>query len=178
MLDKIRQFIQSIVFKTKLKQHQREKQISSLNSAKTVGIVCLVDNEINWNNIKTAIKEFQDKGAKVEVMGVFYGNLKPLWFIETLNVTLCSDKELGLMQIPTGMHLDEFLSKEFDLLINFSITEHFAPFYIAALSKAKFKIALDTQINRNHFDLLLKLEKTNMNDFKEQLIHYLSEINI
>jgi hypothetical protein len=111
-------------------------------------------------------------------MGVFYGNLKPLWFIETLNVTLCSDKELGLMQIPTGMHLDEFLSKEFDLLINFSITEHFAPFYIAALSKAKFKIALDTQINRNHFDLLLKLEKTNMNDFKEQLIHYLSEINI
>ena len=38
MLDKIRQFIQSIVFKTKLKQHQREKQISSLNSAKTVGV--------------------------------------------------------------------------------------------------------------------------------------------
>ncbi|MFA7081676.1 MAG: hypothetical protein WC135_03600 [Bacteroidales bacterium] len=178
MLDKIRRFVQSFVLKAKLKRHQREKKVSSLNSAKTVGIVCLVDKEINWNIIKTLIKEFQDNKAKIEVMGVFYGNLKPLWFIETLNVTLCTDKELGLSQIPNGMHVDEFLAKEFDLLIDFSIKDDFAPFYLSALSKAKFKIGLDTENNRKHFDLLLKLKETNMNEYKNQLIHYLSKINI
>ena len=111
-------------------------------------------------------------------MGVFYGNLKPLWFIETLNITLCTDKELGLMQIPTGMHVTEFLSKEFDMLVNFSIKEDFAPFYIAALSKAKFKIAIDTENNRKHFDLLLKLKEVNMKEYRNQIIHYLSKINI
>ena len=178
MLDKIRRFVQSFVLKVKLKQHHREKKISSLNSAKTVGIVCLVDKEINWNTIKTVIKEFQEKKAKVEIMGVFYGNLKPLWFIETLNVTLCSDKELGLMQVPTGIHITEFLAKEFDLLINFSLSDDFAPFYIADLSKAIFKIAIDTEDNRKHFDMLLKLEQANMIDYRNQLVHYLSQINI
>lgn len=178
MLDKIRRFVQSFVLKAKLKQHQREKQVSSLNSAKTVGIVCLVDKEINWDIMKSLIEEFQDKKAKVEILGVFYGNLKPLWFIETLNITLCTDKELGLMQIPTGMHVTEFLSKEFDMLVNFSIKEDFAPFYIAALSKAKFKIAIDTENNRKHFDLLLKLKEVNMKEYRNQIIHYLSKINI
>ena len=83
--------------------------MSSMNAARTVGIVCLVDKETNWNEIRKVTKEFHEKGAKVEVMGVFYGNVKPLWYIETLNVTLCTDKELGLSQIPTGMHISEFL---------------------------------------------------------------------
>ena len=172
MLDKIRHTIQSLVLKIKLKRHTREIAMSSMNAAKTVGVVCLVDKETNWNEIKKVIKEFQEKGAKVEVMGVFYGNVKPLWYIETLNVTLCTDKELGLTQIPTGMHVREFV------LINFSIKEAFAPFYLAALSKARFKIALDSDKNRNHFDMLLKLEDINMEEYQKQLIHYLSKINI
>lgn len=178
MLDKLRRFIQALVLKVKLKQHNREKKVSSFSSAKTVGIVCLVDKETNWDTIKSLIRSFHDQKTKVEVMGVFYGNLKPLWFIETLNVTLCSDKELGLMQIPKGSHIDEFLSRDFDLLINLSLADDFAPFYLAALSKAKFKIALDTEENRKHFDLLLKLEQINMNEYKNQLVHYLSIINI
>lgn len=178
MLENIRSFVQSFVLKTKLKQHEREKQMSSLDTAKMVGIVCLVDNEGNWNIIKTVIREFQNKGAKVEVMGIFYGNLKPLWYIETLNVTLCTDKELGFFQIPTSTHVSEFLSKSFDLLINFSIKDNFAPFYLAALSKAKFKIGIDTETNRKHFDMLLKLEEINMNEYRDQLVHYLSKINI
>lgn len=178
MIDRIRDTIQSLVFKIKLRKHNREKQMSSMNAARSVGVVCLVDKEANWNEVKKVIKEFQDRGAKVEVMGVFYGNVKPLWYIETLNVTLCTDRELGLLQIPTGMHLKEFISKEFDVLINFSITDHFAPFYIAALSKAKFKIAIDSDKHRNHFDMLLKLEDVNMEEYQKQLIHYLSKINI
>lgn len=178
MIDKIRNTIQSLVLKIKLKQHHREREMSSMNVAKTVGVVCLVDKETNWNEIKKVTKEFQEKGAKVEVMGVFYGNVKPLWYIETLNVTLCTDKELGLSQIPTGMHVSEFIEKEFDVLINFLITDDFAPFYIAALSKAKFKIAIDNEKNRNHFDMLLKLEDINMGEYQKQLIHYLSNIKI
>ena len=178
MIENIRSFIQLFVLKTKLKQHDREKEMSSLNSAKTVGIVCLVDLEDNWKIIQDVIKEFQAKGAKVEVMGVFYGNVKPLWFIETLNVTLCTEKELGIFQIPTGMHITEFLSTKFDLLINFSIKDKFAPFYIAALSSAKFKIGLDSEQNRNHFDMLLKLEQTDIKEYKNHLMHYLSQINI
>lgn len=178
MIDRIRNTIQSLVFKIKLKQHHREIEMSSMNAARTVGIVCLVDKETNWNEIRKVTKEFHEKGAKVEVMGVFYGNVKPLWYIETLNVTLCTDKELGLSQIPTGMHISEFLEKEFDVLINFSITDDFAPFYLAALSKAKFKIAIDNEKHRNHFDMLLKLEDINMEEYQKQLIHYLSKIKI
>jgi len=178
MIEKVRSFIQLFVLKTKLKQHDREKQISSLNSAKTVGIVCLVDLEDNWKIIQNVIKEFQEKGAKVEVMGIFYGNVKPLWFIETLNVTLCTEKELGISQIPSGMHISEFLASKFDLLINFSINEKFAPFYISALSNAKFKIGLDTKQNRNHFDMLLNINDVDIKEYKNCLMHYLSQINI
>ena len=178
MIENIRSFIQSFVLKTKLKKQDREKVMSSLNSAKTVGIVCLVDLEDNWKIIQDVIKEFQEKGARVGVMGVFYGNVKPLWFIETLNVTLCTEKELGLSQIPTGMHITEFLSTKFDLLIDFSIKDKFAPFYIAALSNAKFKIGLDSEQNRTHFDMLLKLEQTDIKEYKNHLMHYLSQINI
>ncbi len=177
MIESIRGLIQLLVLKAKLKQYSRERKISSFDSAKTVGVVCLVDKEENWNEIKRVIKEFQDKGAKVEVMGIFYGNVKPLWFIETLNVTLCSDKELGLSQIPTGVHVNEFLKTPFDLFINFSITDKFAPFYLAVLSKAKFKIAIDNSTNLKYFDMLLKIDKLDMKEYCNQLIHYLSRIN-
>jgi len=178
MIENIRSFIQSFVLKNKLKQHTREKEMSSLNSAKTVGIVCMTDSEDNWKIIQNVIKEFQENGAKVGVMGVFYGNIKPLWYIETLNVTLCTDKELGLFQIPTGMHVNEFLSTQFDLLIDFSLTDKFAPFYLSVLSNAKFKIGIDTEQNRTHFDMLLKLEEPDLKEYKKQLMHYLSKINI
>ena len=134
MIDRIRNTIQSLVFKIKLKQHHREIEMSSMNAARTVGIVCLVDKETNWNEIRKVTKEFHEKGAKVEVMGVFYGNVKPLWYIETLNVTLCTDKELGLSQIPTGMHISEFLEKEFDVLINFSIKYSYSTLWIKYLN--------------------------------------------
>ena len=75
------------------------------------------------------------------------------------------------------MTTSEF-SNEFDVLINFSITDDFAPFYIAALSSAKFKIGLDSEQNRNHFDMLLKLEQTDIKEYKNHLMHYLSQINI
>ena len=60
MLDKIRHTIQSLVLKIKLKRHTREIAMSSMNAAKTVGVVCLVDKETNWNEIKKVIKEFQE----------------------------------------------------------------------------------------------------------------------
>ncbi|MBS7313533.1 MAG: hypothetical protein SO162_01130 [Candidatus Onthomorpha sp.] len=145
-----------------------------MSEAKSVGMVCFFEEEQQWKELQKAVQQFQSLGAKVMVLGFYSGKVKPLWYVETMNMVMCSLHEFGLTGIPKGQKTEDFLSERFDILINCDLESHFTTDYVCKLSPSGFKVAIDTEENRKHFDLLIKMEDRNLNLFVEHVLFYLS----
>ena len=170
----IKSTLQSLTLKAKVKKNQRFKKVCNMAEAKSVGFVCYFEEEDQWKTIQPAVQTFQNSGAKVMVLGIYPGKVKPLWYVETMNTLMCSLSEFGLTGIPKGQKIDDFLNERFDILINCDLSEHFTTDYLSMLSNAGFRVAADTEKNRKHFDLLIKMEEADLRLFIEQTLFYLS----
>jgi hypothetical protein len=128
----------------------------------------------SWKKIQPSVQRLQAMGIKVMVLGIYPGKVKPLWFVETMNTLMCSIHEFGITGIPKGQKIEDFLNEELDILINCDMQEQFTTNYVSMLSPAGFKVAIDTDKTRKHFDLLIKLENPQLGAFIEQTMFYLS----
>lgn len=142
--------------------------------ARSVGLVCFLQEEKEWNAIKPAMKPFQALGAQVYVLAIYPAKVKPLWYVETMNTLMCSECEFGISGIPKGQKVKEFLKQRFDILIDCDLSEHYSTMFLSTLSLAGFKVGLDTEKNRRHFDLLINMQESNTETFVEQVLFYLS----
>ena len=100
--------------------------------------VCYFEEEDQWKTIQPAVQKFQNLGAKVMVLGIYPGKVKPLWYVETMNTLMCSLSEFGITGIPKGQKIDDFLNAHFDILIDCDLTEHFTTDYLSMLFNAGF----------------------------------------
>ncbi len=166
--------IQSLTLKSKTRKFQRIKRVCSISDAKSVGFVCYLENEDQWKTIQPAVQHFQTLGSKVFVLAIYPAKVKPLWYVETMNTLMCSLNEFGIGGIPRGQKVEDFLKERFDLLIDCDFAEHYSTEYLSRLSPAGFKVAIDTERNREYFDLLIKMEEPELEFFIEQALFYLS----
>ncbi len=170
----LRNALQMLSFRNKAASLVRSRKVYNLESARTVGFVCLLEDEQEWKDIQTAVNRFQQSGAKVRVLSFYPEKVKPLWYVETMNIVMCSLKEFGLMGIPKGKRVDEFMKDRFDILINLDLNGTFATNYVSVLSTAYFKVGIENQENRKFFDLLIKMENMDLKTYLEQVMFYLS----
>lgn len=170
----IKSTIQNLTLRAKVRKANRFRRVCGMSEAKSVGMVCFFEEEQQWKELQKAVQQFQSLGTKVMVLGFYSGKVKPLWYVETMNMVMCSLHEFGLTGIPKGQKTEDFLSERFDILINCDLESHFTTDYVCKLSPSGFKVAIDTEENRKHFDLLIKMEDRNLNLFVEHVLFYLS----
>jgi hypothetical protein len=165
---------QNLALNSRVKKVKRLKRACCISAAKSVGFVCFFEEEDQWKKIQPSVQRLQAMGIKVMVLGIYPGKVKPLWFVETMNTLMCSIHEFGITGIPKGQKIEDFLNEELDILINCDMQEQFTTNYVSMLSPAGFKVAIDTDKTRKHFDLLIKLENPQLGAFIEQTMFYLS----
>ena len=176
-LDDFKNTIGRNALKNKVKSLYRQKRAFNLKDVRTAGII------LNATDIKT-----------FETVQNFYKDLKALnidtWslgYVDDENVIKAYSYQIGMNHFtkkqlnwfnkPNGSSAEQFMSKEFDLLVDLT-TERFFPLeYILGASKAKFKVGRFYEEN-NYYDLMIDIEKNKKLDFFiEQIKHYLSLIN-
>jgi len=85
-------------------------------------------------------------------------------------------KRLNWFNKPTSSSAEQFIEKEFDLLVDLTIEKFFPLEYILGASKAKFKLGRFYEEN-NYYDLMIDIDKNkDLEFFIEQIKHYLSLI--
>ena len=86
LIDKIKVF----AGKNYLNKHKnsiiRNRLISNLDDAKSVGIIYILEDEAIYNQITRFIKLLQDKQITVKAIGYFEGNIRPIYAIEKLSL--------------------------------------------------------------------------------------------
>ncbi len=164
------------ILKTKIKKLSRNRGVFNLNNAKNIGIIYNATNQTTYNTALKFIKYLQEKNIKVNSLG-FVNSKEVLNFYETSSdVDFFSKNNLNWYGKPNNPNTNEFIEKEFDVLIDLSLVDDFPLQYIVALSKAKFKVGRYTT-DEGYYDFMINVEEKKEIDFLiDQIKHYLTMI--
>mgnify|MGYP000023169379 FL=1 len=77
---------------------------------------------------------------------------------------------------PNNVEIDNFVDQPFDLLISYYNPNKLELSLVTALSKANFKIGINSEDSRLH-DLIIDVKPSKIDVFKVELIKYLTQLN-
>ncbi|MEE2699969.1 MAG: hypothetical protein VYD71_01220 [Bacteroidota bacterium] len=178
------QFIEDIkhkfgrwVFQKELKSNKRTKAVSNLENAKSIGILYEATNANQVKKIEPFVKYFFELKKDVKALG--YVNKKRLdnCHIPKLNYDFFYLKDLNWYYKPQNYIINNFVKKEYDILINLSDSNCIPIKYLVASSLAHFKIGRFEE-GYEIYDLMIKLGKEKREErLMEEIKHYLNLIN-
>ena len=169
--------IGQIVFQNQLKSNKRTKEVCNLENAKSVGILYEATNEYQIKQIQPFVSYFFDLKKDVKALG--YVNLKKLSYCHTpkLQYDFFYLKDLNWYNKPQNYIIDNFIKKEYDILINLCDSKCIPIKYLVASSIAHFKIG-QYEDGYEIYDLMISLKKDkSLIKLMSEIKHYLQIIN-
>jgi len=169
--------IGQIVFQNQLKKNKRIKEVCNLENAKSIGILYDATNESQINQIQPFVSYFFDLKKDVKALG--YVNSKKLLYCHTpkLQYDFFYLKDLNWYKKPENYIIDNFIKKEYDILINLCDSSCIPIKYLVASSIARFKIG-QYEDGYEIYDLMISLKKDkSLDKLMSEIKHYLQLIN-
>jgi hypothetical protein len=165
------------ILNQKIHNNSRSREFVNLDAARTIGVVFHHIDPENFGFIKNFVRKLEAEGKKVNAVGYIQKKEIPDFYLVRKGFDFFCLKDLNWYCRPDTPYIQEFLNREFDVLINLSLDRFFPLEYIYALSRARFKAG--NRLDDWHYDdLSLDTgENRNIPYLIEHLTHYLSIIN-
>jgi hypothetical protein len=166
--------------KQELKNLRRERKPNMFSFAKikTVGIVFDATSTEDYEIVKRYVVYLREHLKKVKVIGFFSTKEIPALTYSKLEYDFFSAKELNWLGKPGSTIVSNFIEEEYDLLIDLNIHDHFPLKYIAALSKAAFKVGKFDEEGFDIHDLMIDADNTKtVKYFLRQIDTYITMLN-
>lgn len=158
--------------------HIRQPNQFNFEKIKTVGIVFDATGTEDFEIVKRYVVYLREHLKKVKVIGYFSTKEIPALTYSKLEYDFFSTKELNWMGTPNSVIIRNFINEEFDLLIDLNIHDHFPLKYIAALSKAKFKVGKFNENDIEIHDMMIDADGTKtVKYFLRQIDTYITMLN-
>ena len=178
------QFIEDIklrigqwVFQRQLKTNKRRKAVCNLENARSVGILYDATLEQDINKVKPFVSYFFDLKKEVKALG--YVNSKQLSYCHSpkLQYDFFYQKDLNWYYKPESYIIDNFIRKEYDILINLCDSNCIPVKYLIASSVARFKIGRYEE-GYEIYDLMMEMNKDqSLGKLMDEIKHYINLIN-
>lgn len=159
------------ILDSRLSSVKREKQVYNLDTAKTAGVLWMMDQ-------KESFEKIQDRLSKegIKITDLCYFPLRKAIIPEGINGFTRKQTNYWT-EIPSAEMVNHFIHQKFDILIDLTVHKYFPLVYIAALSEANFKIGY-TGNAQNYFDLNIDFQtQPDAEQLADQIIYYLMRIN-
>jgi hypothetical protein len=180
VLRKIKDFIGNILLQQELKSLGRERKATKFKfeEAKTVGILFDAASAEDFELVKRYVAYLREHNKKVKVIGYFKSSGVPALTYAKLDFDFFSSKEMSIMGKPSPVFVRNFIEEEYDLLIDLNINDHFALKYIAAMSKASFKVGKYEEDDIPIHDMMIDSDHTKtVKYFLRQIDTYITMLN-
>lgn len=169
----IKQFFFNQVLKEVLPKKPLQRDLINLRDAKSIGILFIgtkPDDIITISNFADSLKSEQ---KQVFILG--YQDLKNK---EEIGPRLFNKNSVNWYGIPQDAKVDQFQTLNLDILIC-AFNEECMPLeYIAATSKAKFRIGVYNPQKVNFYELMLNVSNEKPLPYVlQQIVHFLKAIN-
>ena len=141
-IEDFKQKVGKWVFQRELQTNSRIKEVCNLDNAKSIGILYEATSDKQIQMIKPFVSYFFDLKKDVKALG--YVNSKELSFFHTpkLQYDFFYQKDLNWYYKPQNYIIDNFIKKEYDILINLCDSSVIPIKYLVASSIAHFKIGV------------------------------------
>ena len=178
MLDTIKNIRRKKIIRD-LKHVERNTRIDNIVEVKSIGVICRLDNEQNWNVLHHFAKVMENQGKSVHIIALQDQDIN---FVVTHQATtICRLKtDLNFWGIPSWGSIKGFMSEKYDLLIDTVGTGNFFAQYVALRTTADLKVvyANPTENPTETYDLIIRGDgQMELNGFFNNVIEYLGMIN-
>ncbi len=149
-----------------------KRQSKNLEDVKSVGILFHYDSLEDLEHLRSFEKILRKENKKIKVLVFAEAKETP----SSLEYAAFNLKDINKYQIPSGHHVEQFTKQSFDLLISIHKEECLSLQYIAALSKAHFRIGPHSDMDC--YDLNLEINPNQQIDsFLHQVNTFLMVLN-
>ena len=135
MLNRIKKYLFNRCLKNQ--KISREKKIVSLENTHNIGILCQITNEKSYKDIYDLFSKLHSPKRTIRLMGYIDQKEVPYFCLQQLSTDYFSKKHLSWYGKPKFIQLNDFINKDFDILIDFSRNDLAPVRYILTTSKAK-----------------------------------------
>jgi hypothetical protein len=165
------------VFQRDLNTNKRTKAVCNLDQAKSIGILYDATIEENIKKIQPFVSYFFDLKKEVKALG--YVNSKQLsyYHMPKLQYDFFYQKDLNWYYKPQNYIIDNFIAKDYDILINLCDSSVIPIKYLVASSVAHFKIGIYEE-DYEIYDLMISLkDDKSLQKLMHEVKHYINLIN-
>ncbi|WP_234387199.1 MULTISPECIES: hypothetical protein [Aquimarina] len=153
---------------------EREARSQNISNLKTLAVLIDATQSINIVSLLKLANELGVKSEELKVIG-YKEDQKEI--IDDKDAAYYNDKSFGVNGAIKSKSLQDFVDKDFDVLINFYEKNTVELNYVAAASKAKFKVGFAEVDNRIN-DLIIGASTNDTNLFISELKKYLKILQI
>ena len=155
---------------------RRKHQAFNLESAKRITILFDATEPDDIKLVKTFVGKLSNGKELVSALGFVDQKDKSFEHMSSLHFDFFSNTELNWYGKPEGMVIDNFLSEDYDILIDLSLKKFYPLTYLAVASPAKFKVGR-CRNDISVYDLSIdNSKKQNLAYLIDKIDHYLNLI--
>ncbi len=149
----------------------RQGDLIKLMDAKSVGIIFFGDDIELTREIYEFQKELNHQGSKVSVLNYLEERKSNIIY----KFPLVSNEDLDYFLRPQNSSTEAFLTKNYDILIDFSSESNLSFDFIVAETKAKCKVGFYNIGRENYYDVMIQLNSNySPQNMTKNLWHYLN----
>lgn len=176
---KIRYWLSSHFLDQKPEGNRRIK-VANYGSARSVGVIYKEKDEAFFILVKQFVRYLKAEHGIREIMTMAYIDDKhiPHWQLHKLEYSYFTIADCDWRLKPKSPMTDDFLAKDFDILIDF--TQEVLPplMHLLAKSRARFKVGAWNPNKKELLDFMVDLDDKNTFDqYLHKLNHFLTIIN-
>ncbi|HLG01955.1 MAG TPA: hypothetical protein VI731_00070, partial [Bacteroidia bacterium] len=150
MFDNLRKRFAYARIISEAKALSRQKRVFNIEDAKTIGIVFRFTTNEDFDLLKKYVLYLREMKKKVKAIGYYSTKSEPRVQYSKVDYDLFGKSSFNWFGKPTDHILKNFIEEEFDILIDLNPEDDLVITYIAATSRAHFKIGRYAENNVIH----------------------------
>lgn len=136
----MKSYLGNIALRREMAAVQRQKIASSLEQAKSIGIVFQYKNEEEFELLKKYVQYLRDMKKKVKAVGIYLTKELPQFSYSKLEFDFFSKKQFSWLGKPADPLLVNFVNEPFDILLDLNLDDLLPLKYLVAQSVSHFKV--------------------------------------
>jgi len=177
ILENIKQFYLNRKVKKLNVSSRRIVTLKEFKDIILVGVLFDASDEKKYSRAAHLIRHFQSLGKKVDAIGLISLKEDPHYLDNALSYNYIRLKDINWYYYPKSLFVNDFINKEFDLLIDLNFDKKPSLRFITEASVAQCKVGLNQNDDDLIYDFMLEgIPPSDINMFLKQLLHYLELI--
>ena len=169
MFDKIKKYF--LHKRIAAKKPNKIREVCALEKASSIGIICEITDEDSYKAIFRIFTQLQQGGKMVHLIGYIDEKFVPFYCLQQLSADYFCQKQLTWCGEPNVVQVNDFINRDFDILLDFNYRYHAPIEDILSTASAKFIIGSCADY-QELYDLFIQTESGNYMQFLNSAFSY------